>query len=220
MSLVKKHDRAIRRSVSKPASKGDMTRGAILGNALALASETGLEGVSIGSLAERVGMSKSGLFAHFQSKEALQVAILETAITHFVERVVSPALRQPRGEPRVRALLERWLDWSGADIMPGGCIFVSSIAELDDRPGPVRDRLSASQRDWLDTLTTAIRIAVDEGHFREDVEPDQLAHELLTLAYGHHLISRLLRDPKAEKRTRAAMDRLLTEARPVARQPS
>lgn len=190
-----------------------MTRGGILGHALALASETGLEGVSIGSLAERVGMSKSGLFAHFQSKEGLQVAILDTAIMHFVERVVSPALKEPRGEPRVRALLDRWLVWSGADIMPGGCIFVSSIAELDDRPGIVRDRLAASQRDWLDTLTTAIRIAVEEGHFKKDLAPDQLAHELLTLEYGHHLISRLLRDPSAEKRTHAAIEHLLSEAR-------
>src|SRR5262249_42887566 len=152
-------------------------RGAILGRALALASQTGLEGVSIGSLATEVGMSKSGLFAHFQSKEALQVAILETAIAHFVERVVTPALKHPRGEPRVRALIERWLDWSGADIMPGGCIFVSSIAELDDRPGIVRDRLAESQRDWLDALTTAIRIAIDEGHFRKDLRPEELAYE-------------------------------------------
>jgi len=190
-----------------------MTRGAILGHALALASETGLEGVSIGSLADRVGMSKSGLFAHFHSKEGLQIAILDSAIAHFVERVVSPSLRAPRGEPRVRALLDRWIAWSGADIMPGGCIFVSSIAELDDRPGIVRDRLSASQRDWLDTLTTAIRIASETGHFRKDLAPDQLAHELLTLMYGHHLIYRLLRDPNAEKRTRAAMERLLSQAR-------
>jgi AcrR family transcriptional regulator len=193
--------------------KGEMTRGSILGHALALASETGLEGVSIGSLADKVGMSKSGLFAHFQSKEGLQVAILETAIAHFVERVVSPALREPRGEPRVRALIERWIAWSGADIMPGGCIFVSSIAELDDRPGIVRDRLASSQRDWLDTLTTAIRIAVEERHFRRDLDPAQLAHELLTLMYGHHLISRLLRDRVTEKRSRATLERLLADAR-------
>jgi AcrR family transcriptional regulator len=193
--------------------KGDMTRGSILGSALALASETGLEGVSIGALAERVGMSKSGLFAHFQSKEGLQLAILETGITHFIARVVTPALKEPRGEPRVRALIERWIVWAEADIMPGGCIFVSSIAELDDRPGIVRDRLAASQRDWLDTLTTAIRIAVDEKHFRKSLVPEQLAHELLTLFYGHHLISRLLRDPKAEKRTRVTMERLLADAR-------
>ena len=194
-------------------TKGALTRGTILAEALSLASEIGLEGVSIGALAERVGMSKSGLFAHFRSKEALQIAILETAVAHFVERVVSPALRQPRGEPRVRALLDRWLAWSGADFMPSGCIFVSSIAELDDRPGVVRDRLVSSQRDWLETLATAVRIAVAEGHFRKDVVPEQLAHELLTTAYGHHLISRLLRDPRAEKRTRAAMERTLAAAR-------
>jgi AcrR family transcriptional regulator len=194
-------------------SKGEMTRGAILGRALALASQAGLDGVSIGELATDVGMSKSGLFAHFQSKEGLQVAILETAIAHFVERVVTPSLKQPRGEPRVRALIERWLAWSGADIMPGGCIFVSSIAELDDRPGIVRDRLASSQRDWLDTLTTAIRIAIDEGHFRKDLRPEDLAYELLTISYGHHLVSRLLRDENAEKRTRATIERWLSAAR-------
>ncbi len=193
--------------------KGELTRGAILGHALALASETGLEGVSIGALAERVGMSKSGLFAHFHSKEALQLAILERAIEHFVERVVSPSLKEPRGEPRVRALVERWLAWAGADIMPGGCIFVSSIAELDDRPGIVRDRLEASQRDWLDTLATAIRIAVSEGHFRADLAPEQLAQELLTLSYGHHLVSRLLRDPAVETRTRTTLARILADAK-------
>jgi AcrR family transcriptional regulator len=193
--------------------KGEATRGTVLGHALALASEIGLEGVSIGALAERAGMSKSGLFAHFQSKEALQLAILDTAVAAFVDRVVSPALREPRGEPRLRALLERWLAWSNADIMPGGCIFVASIAELDDRPGVVRDRLAACQRDWLDTLTTAIRIAVDEGHFRKDLDSKQLAHELLTTAYGHHLIARLLRDPAAEKRTRRAIDRMIHDAR-------
>ncbi|MFO0680432.1 MAG: TetR/AcrR family transcriptional regulator [Sandaracinus sp.] len=193
--------------------KGDLTRGAILGHALALASETGLEGVSIGALAERVGMSKSGLFAHFHSKESLQLAILERAIEHFVERVVSPSLKEPRGEPRVRSLVERWLDWAGADIMPGGCIFVSSIAELDDRPGIVRDRLEASQRDWLDTLATAIRIAIAEGHFRADLEPEQMAQELLTLSYGYHLVSRLLRDPAVEKRARATLERLFADAK-------
>ncbi len=194
-------------------SKGEATRQHILGEALALASEVGLEGVSIGALAERAKMSKSGLFAHFESKEGLELAILDEAVARFVADVVSPALREPRGEPRVRALLVRWLDWSRAKYMPGGCVFVASISDADDRPGPVRDRLAATQRDWLDTLATCVRGGIKEGHFRSDLDPDQFAHEVLTTAYGHHLLSRLLRDPAADQRWRHATERLLADAR-------
>lgn len=193
-------------------TKGEETRSAVLSHALALASELGLEGVSIGQLATRAGMSKSGLFAHFKSKEALQLAVIEEAIERFVALVVAPALREPRGEPRVRALFARWLEWSNADFMPGGCIFVQAMVELDDRPGIVRDRLVASQRDWLDTLATAARIAQREGHFAADLDPAQLAHEIAALAYGHHLIARSLRDPATDARTRRAFDRLITSA--------
>lgn len=194
-------------------SKGEDTRSVVLTRALALASELGLEGVTIGVLAGAVGLSKSGLFAHFKSKESLQVAILETAIERFVAAVVAPALKRPRGEPRVRALIENWMKWAEADFLPGGCIFVQAMAELDDRPGIARDRLVAAQRDWLDALTTAVRIAKDEGHFRKDLDPAQLAHELIALAYGHHLLSRTLRDAAIDVRTKRAFDRLLAGAR-------
>ena len=194
-------------------SKGASTRDAVLGHALALASEVGLEGVTIGTLADRAHLSKSGLFAHFESKEALQIAVLDEAVRRFVDQVVSPALRQPRGEPRLRALLGNWLRWANADFMPGGCVFVASIAELDDRPGPVRNRLAETQRDWLDTLATAVRIAVEEGHFRAEVDPQQLAQEFLALAYGTHLIARLLRDPRTESRLDVAIERILAAAR-------
>jgi AcrR family transcriptional regulator len=194
-------------------AKGADTRGAVLGHALALASEVGLEGVTIGTLAERAAMSKSGLFAHFDSKEALQIAVLDEAVGRFVEKVVAPALRKKRGEPRIRALLENWLLWANADFMPGGCVFVASIADLDDRPGAVRDRLAASQRDWLETLATAIRIAKDEKHFRPNLDEKQLAHDFLALAYGTHLLARLLPDPMTETRLRVAFERLLADAR-------
>jgi AcrR family transcriptional regulator len=194
-------------------SRGSATREAVLGHALAQASQLGLSGVTIGTLAERAQMSKSGLFAHFESKEALQIAVLDEAARRFIETVVAPALRKKRGEPRVRALLEYWGRWATAEFMPGGCVFVASIAELDDRPGPVRDRLIECQRDWLETLTTAIRIAVDEGHFRRDLDPAQLAHDFLSLAYGTHLLARLLRDPRAERRRRTAFENLLAGAR-------
>src|SRR5678815_2922243 len=117
-------------------AKGEQTRQAILARAFELAKTVGLSGLSIGRLAEDTGLSKSGLFAHFGSKEALEIAVIEEAARQFVELVVTPALRQPRGEPRVRALFERWLLWGER---PGGCFFVSAVAELDDRHGPPRD---------------------------------------------------------------------------------
>lgn len=194
-------------------SKGEETRSAVLTHALALASRLGLDGVTIGLLADEVGLSKSGLFAHFKSKEALQVAILEEAASRFVAGVVSPALRKPRGEPRVRALYENWLQWIRSDFLPGGCIFIQAMVELDDRPGPARDRLVSTQRDWIDTLATAARIARDEGHFRADLDPEQLAQELVQLADGYHLLARTLRDPAIDERMMRAYERLLRDAR-------
>ncbi len=196
-------------------SKGDVTRAAVLDSALSLASEVGLEQVTIGKLADRVGMSKSGLFAHFTSKENLQVQLLQEAIDRFVEIVVAPALRQPRGEPRVRALFDNWLVWSKADFMPGGCIFIAASVELDDKPGPARDLLVSSQKDWLETLAGAARIAVSEKHFRKSLDVHQFAHEVYSLAYGHHFFQRLMREPRAEARTRAAFERLLADAHPT-----
>ena len=198
-------------------TKGDETRSAVLGSAIALASKLGLEGVTIGKLAEHVGMSKSGLFAHFSSKENLQVAVLEEAIARFVAMVVSPALKEPRGEPRVRALFENWLAWSRADFLPGGCIFVVAMVELDDRPGPARDRLMASEKDWLDTLAQAARIAVEEKHFRKDLDCQQLAHEVFSIAYGYHFLRRVVAPEEAEKRSRIAFERIIADARATRR---
>jgi AcrR family transcriptional regulator len=192
--------------------KGDETREAILGTALAVASARGLNGLSIGSLAREAGLSKSGLFAHFGSKEDLQLAVLRTAVDRFVEAVVTPALRQPRGEPRVRAFFERWLAWERSAYLPGGCPFLAA-AKLDDRPGRVRDYLVGSQRDWLDALATAARIAVVEGHFRDDLDPAQFAYELYSLILAYHQYQRLLADPEADRRCRVAFERLLERSR-------
>ena len=198
-------------------TKGDETRTAVLGSAITLASTLGLEGLTIGKLAEHVGMSKSGLFAHFSSKENLQVAVLEEAIARFVALVVSPALKEPRGEPRVRALFEKWLAWSRAEFLPGGCIFVMASVELDDRPGPARDRLIASQKDWVDTMAHAARIAVEERHFRSDLDCEQLAHEMFSIAYGYHFLRRVLDPAESERRSRTAFERLLADARATRR---
>lgn len=195
-------------------SKGESTRTAIVSEALSLASELGLGGISIGALATKVGMSKSGLFAHFGSLERLQRSVLEEAARRFVDTVVLPALKRPRGEPRVQALFDNWIRWTESSFMPGGCIFMASAAEFDDQPGPVRDALVASQRDWLDTITTATRIAVKEGHFRAQLDVDQFAFEFYALANGHQVLHRLLEADHADKRVKRAFARLLEGARP------
>jgi AcrR family transcriptional regulator len=194
-------------------TKGEQTREAILDRALALASTGGLEGLSIGALAQAVGLSKSGLFAHFGSKEDLELAVLRTAAERFVSEVITPALRAQRGEPRVRALFARWLDWERATYLPGGCPFLAVANELDDRPGRVRDYLVQSQRDWLDALAGAAKIAVAEGHFRADLDADQFAYELYSIILAYHQFARLLRDPSTSDRCHRAFEDLIARYR-------
>ena len=194
-------------------TKGDITRSTVLGSALSLATQVGLEGLTIGKLAEHVGMSKSGLFAHFASKENLQVAIMEEASERFVALVVAPALKRPRGEARLRALFDNWLAWSKLDFMPGGCIFLQAGVELDDRPGPARDRYLASQRDWLGVLAGAARIAVEEKQFRKDVDVEQIAHEIFSITGGYYFLRRIGDSARAERRARTSFERLVADAR-------
>lgn len=193
--------------------KGELTRHAILDRATGLASTVGLEGLTIGALATDLELSKSGLFAHFHSKEALQLQVLEHAAGVFVERVVRPALAQPRGEPRVRALFERWLEWSRSSPLPGGCLFVQATVELDDRPGPVRDRLVQFQRQWLGVLSTSLELGIAAGAFHSVADPEQFAHDVYGVMLAYHHASRLLRDPRAEARARRAFEALLAAAR-------
>jgi AcrR family transcriptional regulator len=193
--------------------KGELTHQAILERAVRLASRVGLEGLSIGGLAEDLGLSKSGLFAHFESKAALQVQTLEEASRVFSEHVVRPALAKPRGEPRLRAAFENWLHWSRRAALEGGCLFVAASVELDDREGPARERLVQSERDWLDTLATITRTCVSEGHFRPDTDPDQVAHDLYGIVLAYHHAARLMRDPKAEERAQRAFEALLAAHR-------
>jgi AcrR family transcriptional regulator len=194
-------------------TKGEKTRDAILDRALRMASELGLEGVTIGRLADELELSKSGLFAHFASKEELQVRTLDRAAERFAEVVVRPALAQPAGERRLRALFENWLEWPRRVRQPGGCVFAAAAAELDDRPGAARDRLAALQHEWLATLARVVRRAQEVGDFRADLDPAQLAFELHGIALGWNFHSRLLRDPRASERARAAFERLVADAR-------
>jgi AcrR family transcriptional regulator len=193
-------------------SKGNRTRTAILDTALAEVSTVGLAALSIGGLARKAKLSKSGLFAHFGSKEDLQLEVLATARARFVETVIAPALTLPRGEPRIRGLFESWIEWSKSSFLPGGCPFVSAANELDDQPGRLRDFLVQSQRDWLDTLATAARIAVDEGHLHAELDVEQFAYEFYSLILSYHHFHRLLEDPHTEERCRLAFEQLIERA--------
>jgi len=192
--------------------KGELTRQAIVEHAARMASRVGLDGLTIGALAEHLELSKSGLFAHFHSKEALQLQVLEFGIERFVDVVVKPALAAPRGEKRVRALFERWMDWPKTSGL-SGCMFVALSTELDDQPGPVRERLVQSQKDWLDVIANSVRSGVTDGAFRTGVDPEQFAQELYGIMLANHHAVRLLRDKSGLERTRRAFERLLDDAR-------
>lgn len=193
--------------------KGEQTRQTILDHALKLATRVGFEGLTIGRLADDLKLSKSGLFAHFKSKESLQFQVLEMASQRFVDQVVRPALAAPRGEPRLRAMFRGWLAWGRSQDFPGGCPLVAASIELDDQPGPSRDFLVQSQRDWFETVTGAARAAVREGHFREDLDCEQFAYELSGIMFAYHHAHRLMKDPKAEARAEAAFESLVRSAR-------
>ena len=182
----------------------------MLDRAVQVARRVGLSGLTIGTLAEQTELSKSGLFGHFRSKEALQLQVLEHARTRFEEAVARPALREPRGEPRVRTLFERWLSW---DAAPGGCPFVAASTEFDDRPGAVRDRLVRDQRDMFDMIATVFRSGVTEGQFHGDADPEQFAQDFYGVILARHHMLRLLGDERADTRARHALDALLGAAR-------
>jgi len=190
-------------------SKGERTRTTILDHATGLASQVGLTGLTIGVLADDLRLSKSGLFAHFQSKESLQIEVLNHAARRFSDSVVRPALHEPRGVPRMRALLERWLAWERDVALPGGCVFVAATAELDDRPGPVRDRLVELQREWINVLATSFRKGIEAGAFRAGADPEQFAQDMYGIMLALHFHRRLMRDAGAEARARRAFDTLL-----------
>ena len=189
-------------------SKGERTRAAILDQALRLVSKAGLDGLTIGTLAEATGMSKSGLFAHFGSREELLLAVLAHGQAQFGEVVFEPALARPRGLPRLRAMFVNWLDWTESADLPGGCPMIGGASEFDDKPGPVRDMLAGGQRTWIETLKRAVRQAVDERQLARDTDPEQIAFEMFGIALVVHHHRRLLGYRKARERALAALDSL------------
>jgi AcrR family transcriptional regulator len=192
----------------KPAHKGQQTRAAILDAALGLASHVGLEGLSIGALAEVMQMSKSGVFAHFGSREELQISVVREYNAKFEEEVFYPALAEPRGLPRLRALFERWVKRVSIEL-DSGCIYISGAVEFDDRPGPVRDALVSMVRAWHSALERAIRIAIEEGHLKPDTDAMQLLFELHGLILALHHDARFLRLPGAMERVQRAFEHAL-----------
>jgi AcrR family transcriptional regulator len=200
------------RAVGRPLHKGQVTRAHILDAALALASSMGLEGLSIGALAEVTGMSKSGVFAHFGSREELQISVIRHYHERFEEEVFFPAVREPRGLPRLSALFERWVRRVSVEL-DSGCIYISGAVEFDDRPGPVRDALAAMVRSWHAALERAIRIAVEEGHLRRDTDAAQMLFEIHGLILALHHDARFLRDPGVLDRARRGFAHVLTHYR-------
>jgi len=197
-------------------TKGEVTRAAIVDAALALAARDGLEGLTIGTLADQLKMSKSGLFAHFGSREELQLAVLQEYVQRFIDAVLRPAIARPRGLPRLETLLERWLAFLARELKQG-CIMVAGSVEYDDRPGPLRERMVAIITGWKAELLKAIRQSVVEGQLRSDVDAHQMVFEIYGLMLALHQDARLLRSSDSLRRARAGVARLLDDARtPVA----
>lgn len=196
------------RGGARSAHKGQQTRASILDAALTLASRQGLEGLSIGALAEVTGMSKSGVFAHFGSREELQISVIREYHNRFEEEVFFPAIQAERGLPRLVAMYDRWVRRVSVEIH-SGCIYISGATEFDDRPGPVRDALAAMVRAWHDALRKAITLARQAGHLQPDTDPAQMAFEVHGLILALHHDARFLRTSGAVERARIGFEHVL-----------
>jgi AcrR family transcriptional regulator len=191
------------------------TRERILGSGANLLSKSGLGGVTVGALAELTGMSKSGLFAHFGSKDELQISLLERSTEIAGRFVVGPAMAAPEGLPRLKALVQNWLGWSKKAGLDGGCPVAAGLFELDDSEGPVRDRLLQMEKTWRDLLVQLVRRAMELDHLRKDLDVDQFVWELCGIYLSHHASARFVRDRKADARAGIAFDALLVRALPA-----
>ena len=188
--------------------KGQQTKAAIVDAALGLATQIGLEGLSIGALAEVMRMSKSGVFAHFGSREELQISVIREYFSRFEEEVFYPALKEPKGLPRVQALFGNWMKRVAIELQ-SGCIFISGAVEFDDRPGPVRDALATSVQTWLAAMYRAVVLAKEVGHLRADADERQIAFEIHGLILALHYEARFLKTPGSIERTLQAFQSIL-----------
>lgn len=199
-------------SAAPVTSKGASTRETIIDRALEIARFSGVEGLSIGPLAQAVGMSKSGVFAHFGSREELQLAVLESAAERFGQDVLIGAMSQPRGLPRLRAIMLRWFDWIEGNT--GGCVLLGSVSEYDDRPGALRDQVLRNVERWREALRRAIRQALDAGHLR-DGDVAQYAFELYAIPLAVHHEAGLFGYAAARRHGEAAIERWFAAHAPV-----
>ena len=188
--------------------KGQQTKAAIVDAALHMASRVGLEGLSIGALAEAMEMSKSGVFAHFGSRDELQISVVREYYARFEQEVFQPAMAEPRGLPRLRSLFAHWMRFTSAEL-DSGCIFISGAVEFDDRPGPVRDALIAAVSAWMDAMTRAVAQARQEGHLLADADEHQIAFEIHGLILVLHYEARFLRRSGAMERALQGFDNIL-----------
>ncbi len=188
-------------------NKGNTTKNNILASGLEMASQYGLEHVTIGTLAKIMNMSKSGIFGHFQSKENLQVMIINFAVENFTKEVILPSLKVEQGIPRIKTMVDNWVKWGNS--LTGGCIFVSASNEFSDRPGLVRDVLLDHQKSWLNSLVKLAESAVKAGNFRSDTDVNQFAFELYSLLLGFHYYHRMLKDSNTPQKQEKALDRLI-----------
>ncbi|HEX2035040.1 MAG TPA: TetR/AcrR family transcriptional regulator [Chloroflexota bacterium] len=195
----------------------------ILERGLELASERGVTGVTLGDLAQRAQLSKSGLFAHFRSKEELQIELLEVAEARITRQVVEPAMQAPSGVPRLRELMRRWLGWWARTGLPGGCPLYGAAFELDDAPGPVRDHLVERHRVWMEVLARLVREAIDHGELAPDIDVEDFVWQLIGIYLAHHVSHRLTGDPQAHQRGMASFEALVAagaaDRNPAARPP-
>jgi AcrR family transcriptional regulator len=198
--------------------KGQQTKAAIVDVALGVATQMGLEGLSIGALAEATQMSKSGVFAHFGSREELQISVIREYHRRFEQEVFYPAMNLPRGLPRLRAMFANWMQRTSIEI-DSGCLYISGAVEFDDREGPVRDALVSSVMTWHAALRRAIQAARELGHLRADLEDDQMLFEIHGLILALHYEARFLKHPGAIGRANAGFDRILRQYGAEAEKP-
>ena len=194
--------------LSRAPQKGQQTKAVIVDAALNLAAQIGLEGLSIGALAEVTGMSKSGVFAHFGSREELQISVVREYHARFEQEVFYPAMQAPRGLPRLRALFANWMKRTSAEI-DSGCIYISGAVEFDDWPGPVRDALAESVNTWLAAILRAVLQAQEEGQLQADADAKQISFEIHALILALHYEARFLRSPDSLARANSGFDNIL-----------
>ena len=188
--------------------KGRQTKAAIVDTALGLAAQIGLEGLSIGAVSDAMQMSKSGVFAHFGSREELQLSVVREYFRRFDEEVFKPVLQEPKGLPRVRALFANWMQRVAVELK-SGCIFISGAVEFDDRLGPVRDALASSVQTWMGAMRRSVVLAREAGHLRADADEHQIVFEIHGLILALHYEKRFLKTPGSLERALFAFDEIL-----------